>query len=258
LSGGEDLGWGSILRKDILARIIPGVDSLLIQINPDDANVILLNTGLIILLLSSIWFSSKGLSKFIDSQSTIYEHTEQTNFIIKRLRSVMMVPIISVFFIISLLSLIPLVDFYQKQWPGLVPESGVYGWQYEALFYNTLIIYLIFWSYLGVGLLFRFSPLFKLRWKEISPGILITIIPTVIFIMLFGFLSALIDYSKYGTIGTFLYSITFVLVLSYFLYAGIIVNASYYKTFFSQRIVPKKWFFTNIVLDKLDIFRRGR
>jgi hypothetical protein len=47
-------------------------------------------------------------------------------------------------------------------------------------------------------------------------------------------------------------------VLSYFLYAGIIVNASYYKTFFSQRMVPKKWFFTNIMLDKLDIFKRRR
>jgi membrane protein len=58
--------------------------------------------------------------------------------------------------------------------------------------------------------------------------------------MSFGYLSALIDYAKYGSIGTFLYSITFVLVLSYFLYAGIIVNASYYKTFFSQRMVPKK------------------
>ncbi len=258
LSGGKDLGWGSILRVDILARIIPGFESLLIQINPGDVNAVLLNTTIIILLFSSIWFSSRGLSKFIDSQSTIYEHTEQTNFIIKRLRSIMMVPIISIFFIISFLSLIPLIGFYQQQWPGLIPEQHVFGWQYEVLFYITLTIYLVFWSYFGVGLLFRFSPLFKLKWKQISPGILITVIPTVIFIMSFGYLSALIDYAKYGSIGTFLYSITFVLVLSYFLYAGIIVNASYYKTFFSQRMVPKKWFFTNIMLDKLDIFKRRR
>ncbi len=258
LTGGKDLGWGIILREDILSRIIPGFDSLLIQINATDTNVILMNTTIVILLFSSIWFSSKGISKFIDSQSTIYEHTEQTNFIIKRLRCIMMVPIISVFFILSFLSLIPLINLYQVKWPSLSLDERVFGWQYEILFYFTLTIYLIFWSYLGVGLLFRFSPLFKLKWKEISPGILITVIPTVIFIMSFGYLSALIDYAKYGSIGTFLYSITFVLVLAYFLYAGIIVNASYYKTFFSQRIVPKKWFFTNIILDKLDIFRKRR
>ncbi len=258
LTGGKDLGWGTILREDILSRIIPGFDSLLIQINTSDTNVILINTTIVILLFSSIWFSSKGISKFIDSQSTIYEHTEQTNFIIKRLRCIMMVPIISVFFILSFLSIIPLLSWYQEKWPSLSLDNRVFGWQYEVLFYFTLSVYLIFWSYLGVGLLFRFSPLFKLKWKEISPGILITVIPTVIFTMSFGYVSALIDYAKYGSIGTFLYSITFVLVLAYFLYAGIIVNASYYKTFFSQRIVPKKWFFTNIILDKLDIFRKRR
>ena len=260
LSGGEDLGWGVILSKDILGKIIPGVDSLLINIDAGDMNNILINTTIIILLLSSIWFSSKGISKFIDSQSTIYEHTEQTNFIIKRLRGIMIVPLISIFFIISLLSLIPLISLYQTIWPPIISPDNIriFSWEYEIIFYFTLTIYLIIWSYIGVGLLFRFSPLFKLKWSEIAPGILITVIPTVIFIMSFGYISALIDYTKYGAIGTFLYSITFVLVLSYFLYSGIIINASYYKTFFSQRVVPKKWFITNRVLEKLDIFRKNK
>ncbi|MGL6125129.1 MAG: YhjD/YihY/BrkB family envelope integrity protein [Metamycoplasmataceae bacterium] len=258
LTGGNDLGWDIILRHDILTKIIPGVDSLLIVIDTDDVNNIFFNTTIILLLLSSIWFSSKGLSKFIDSQSAIYDHIDQTNFIIKRLRGIMMVPIISIFFIISLLSLIPLLALYQKYWPPISPTERIFGWEYETLFYFTMLIYLTVWSYIGVGLLFRFSPLFKLKWNEISPGIVITIIPTIIFIMSFGYISSLIDYTKYGAIGTFLYSITFVLVLSYFLYAGILINASYYKTFFSQRIVPKKWFLTNRFLEKLDFFKRRR
>ncbi len=260
LYGGEDLGWGVILSNDILAKIIPGVDSLLIDIDAGSINDIFINTTIIILLLSSIWFSSKGIAKFIDSQSTIYEHTEQTNFIIKRLRGIVIVPLISFFFIVSFLSLIPLISFYQKMWPPVISADNIriFSWEYETLFYFTLTMYLIIWSYIGVGLLFRFSPLFKLKWSEIAPGILITVIPTVIFIMSFGYISALVDYTKYGVIGTFLYAITFVLVLSYFLYAGIIINASYYKTFFSQRVVPKKWFITNRVLEKLDIFKRKR
>lgn len=258
LTGGEDLGWGVILRKDILAKIIPGIDSLLIVIDTSDANIIFVNTAIIFLLISSIWFSSKGLAKFIDSQSAIYEHIDQINFIIKRLRGIMMVPLIAIFFVVSLLSLIPLLSLYQQQWPPLSVDNRVFSWEYETLFYFTMLIYLVFWSYIGVGLLFRFSPLFKLKLREIAPGILITIVPTVIFIMSFGYISALIDYTKYGIIGIFLYAITFVLVLSYFLYAGILINASYYKTFFSQRIVTKKWFLTNRVLEKLDIFKKRR
>ncbi|MGL5617477.1 MAG: YhjD/YihY/BrkB family envelope integrity protein [Metamycoplasmataceae bacterium] len=258
LAGDSSLGWDIILRKDVLAKIIPGVDTLLIIIDTTDVNIIFFNTTIILLLLSSIWFSSKGLSRFIDSQSAIYDHVDQTNFMIKRLRGIMMVPIISLFFIISLLSLLPLLALYQKYWPPLSETERVFGWEYETLFYFTMLIYLSIWSYVGVGLLFRFSPLFKLKWNEITPGIMITIIPAIIFIMSFGYIASFIDYTKYGAIGTFLYSITFVLVLSYFLYAGILINASYYKTFFSQRIVPKKWFLTNRFLEKLDIFKRHR
>ncbi|MGL5733133.1 MAG: YhjD/YihY/BrkB family envelope integrity protein [Metamycoplasmataceae bacterium] len=258
LAGDSSLGWDIILRKDVLAKIIPGVDTLLIIIDTTDVNIIFFNTTIILLLLSSIWFSSKGLSRFIDSQSAIYDHVDQTNFIIKRLRGIMMVPIISLFFVISLLSLLPLLALYQKYWPPISETDRVFGWEYETLFYFTMLIYLSVWSYIGVGLLFRFSPLFKLKWREIAPGIMITIIPTIIFIMSFGYIASFIDYTKYGAIGTFLYSITFVLVLSYFLYAGILINASYYKTFFSQRIVPKKWFLTNRFLEKLDIFKRHR
>lgn len=262
LSGGKDMGWGTILRRDILGKIIPGIDSLIISIKTDELNNIWVNTTIFILLISSIWFSSKGLVKFIDSQSNIYDHTEQTNFVIKRLRGIMMVPIISIFLIFSLLSFIPLINFYQLQWPPIISSNPdiapVFSWEYEVIFYFSMSIFLILWSYLGVGLLFRFSPLFKLKWQQIAPGILITIIPMVIFIMSFGYLSALINYTKYGAIGTFLYAITFVLVLSYFLYAGIIINASYYKTFFSHRTIPKKWALTNTLLDKIDIFKKQR
>lgn len=259
LSGGKNLGWGQIFREDILGKIIPGFDSLITNIKPDSINNILFNTTIILLLLSSIWFSSKGLVKFIDSQSTIYDHTNQTNFVIKKIRGIMMVPIISIFFIISLLSFIPLIAFFQETWPPKnVNDIRVYNWEYQTIFYSSMLIFIALWSYIGVGILFRFSPLFRLKWNQINPGILITVIPMVIFIMIFGSLTSLIDYSKYGAIGTFLYAITFVLILAYFLYAGIIVNASYYKTFFSQKIIPKKWALTNILLEKLDFFKRRR
>ncbi len=254
----ENLGWGKIFREDILSKIIPGFDSLITNIMPSENNV-LFNVTLALLFLSSIWFSSKGIMKFIDSQSTIYEHNNQTNFFIKRMRGVMIVPIISFFFVIALISFIPLIKYFQELWPPIKIENiEVFGWKYNTIFYFSMTIFISLWSYVGIGLLFRFSPLFQIKWKQITPGILIATIPTVIFTLSFGYLTSLIDYSKYGSIGTFLYAITFVMILAYFLYAGIIVNASYYKTFFSKRIIPKKWALTKILLEKLDVFQRRR
>lgn len=257
-SGGKPLGWGEIFRNDILGKIIPGFDGLISSIKPD-INNILFSATIILLLLSSIWFSSKGLVKFIDSQSTIYDHTNQTNFIIKRIRGIMMVPIISLFFIIALVSFIPLISYFKTIWPPTYTNNVANErWEYEVIFFISMLIFISLWSYIGVGILFRFSPLFKLKWKQIKPGILTTVIPMSVFTMIFGYLTSLIDYSKYGAIGTFLYAITFVLILSYFLYAGIIVNASYYKTFFSKKIISKKWALTNLFLEKIDIFKRKR
>ncbi|MGL4343376.1 MAG: YihY/virulence factor BrkB family protein [Metamycoplasmataceae bacterium] len=238
--------WEKVLTEDILQRIIPGFSSLIIKF---DTSSILENTTVIIFLVTLIWFSSKGFMKFIDSESNIYEHSVNTNFIIKRFRAIWMVIAVSIFVTVSLFTYVPLIILLKNNFGTSTPS-------YETLFYFSTFFFLCLWSYAGLGLLFRFSPLFDIKFTHITPGILITLIPTVIFTMSFGYISSFIDYDKFGPIGTFLYSIVFVLIFSYFLYAGLIINSSYYKIFYSERIASKKWLISTKIINWFDKFKK--
>ncbi|MGL5357959.1 MAG: YihY/virulence factor BrkB family protein [Metamycoplasmataceae bacterium] len=239
-------GWQDILVKNILQRIIPGFSSLIISFDSDS---IVVNTTFILFLLTLIWFSSKGIVKFVDSQSNIYEYNSITNFVIKRLRAILIVFFISLFIVVALSSLIPLIQVLLQNFE----EKSL---TYEVIFYFLILFFLVIWFYIGIALIFRFTPLFKVSFKQITPGILVTLIPTVIFTMIFGYLTSLIDYSKFGSIGTFLYCIFFVQILSYFLYAGLIINSSYYNAFYFDRVNAKRWYISTKALNWINTFKR--
>ena len=99
---------------------------------------------------------------------------------------------------------------------------------------------MIGFGYVGIGFIFIYLPPFKLKWKQINPGILTALLPTIFFVLIFGTITKFLNYEKFGPIGTFIYVLVFVLYLSYFLHAGIIINASYYRTYFSITMVKKK------------------
>lgn len=215
----------------VLPKIIPGIQNMFIQIDFMDST--LLNTVMFFFMISCIWFASKGISKFIDSFAAIYNYEFNTNWILKRFKGIFVVIGISLYFVLSLFTYLPLISLIE---PFFHSNINLFNF----LFYFITLIYLVIFGYIGFGFLFIIVPPFKLRWREIKPGILTALVPTILFILVFGFLAEVLNYSKFGAIGTFIYTLIFILYLSYFLHAGIILNASYYKTFFSMTIIPKK------------------
>lgn len=235
--------WARVLSDDILQRLIPGFNSMIITFKPDN---VLESATSVLFIITLLWFSSRGIMKFVDSQSNIYNHPINTNYLIRRIRATLIVVLVSIFSIIALLSYIPLIIFYKQ---SFAPKSV----GYEILFYFSTFIFLSIWTYIGLALLYRFSPLYKIKFQQIFPGILITLIPSVIFAMSFGYFSSTyINFDKFGTIGTFFYSIIFMQIFSYFLYAGIIINSSYYKIYYSTRISSKKWVLSMKFLNWID------
>lgn len=224
-------GWGDLLLNDVLSNIIPGINQMFSTIKFDSTAI---NIAFIFFLVSLIWFASKGISKFNDSFTSIYDYEFNTNWIVKRFKGILIVIFISLFFTLIGITYLPLLEVIKFTFQSINKST------YEFMFFLSLTIYLFIFGYLGIGFLFIFIPPFKLKWKQIKPGILTTLFPTILFIILFGVLSKYLNYEKFGTIGTFIYSLIFVLYLSYFLHAGIIINSSYYKIYFSSIMVRKK------------------
>ena len=242
--------WTDLLLDDVLGRIIPGIKDMIqtIQFNSTTVNIILL-----FFLLSLVWFSSKGITKFNDSFVSIYSYEYNSNWLIKRLKGFFTVCAVTIFFIIWSFAYLPLLDFIKQQTSDQI--------LYEFLFYFTSFFYMIVFGYAGIGFLFLYIPPFKLKWRQIKPGILTALIPTMLFVLIFSLVTKFLNYEKFGPIGTFVYAVVFVLYLSYFLHAGIILNASYYKTYFSLTIVKKKIIISKkiaMVIENLLYRFRGR
>lgn len=93
--------------------------------------------------------------------------------------------------------------------------------------------------------------------SQAHPGALIAAIPTAIFILIFGSLTSLIPYKKFGIVASFMYIILLLSFTSYFIYMGIIVNSSFYKTFINLPTVEKHSFWKkqkNFNLKSFDFF----
>ncbi len=226
-----DMNWNNFLMDEILSFIIPGFNTLF-TINSDwnAANILLT----LIFLSSSIWFASKGISKFRDSFTELYGFDNKQNFLVKRMKSIIVVILISIFLIISSIAFIPVV-----QWIKLLITNTI---AYQYVLYALLFIYFLFFGYIGIGLLFKYISPIRLKWSYLNLGILTTLIPLILFILLFSSICKFLNYERFGVIGSFLYLMLFVQYISYFLHAGIIINSSYYKLNVYQNVEIKKSF----------------
>lgn len=217
------------LLEEILNRYIPGIGKSI----PETLNIFSSaaweTTTWIILLFSSLWISSSGYAKFIESQSIIYIHKNSGNIIFNRIKGIFIVIIISLilsfFLILSTFLFIELqIKFKNKLWV------------YELCFYTISIFLVFIFFYIIWLILLKISPVFKITFKQISSGVFISSLSSVLFSAIFGFLSSakFISYDKFGTLATFLYLSTFCFYISYLLYFGVIINEAFYKTFFSE------------------------
>lgn len=225
-------GYEKIFVEQIINKILPGVSSLIdLSKSLTSLNAAATYTTIIILLISSIWLASSGFGKFIYSQNYIYNHSNLGNWLKNRLKGMLIVIGIIVYLFLTSAFYIFLYDAFNKNISNSLAQN--------IYFYTSFLIYLFIITYLGIGMLYKAAPSFKLSWAMINPGILITTIPIVIFIGLFGSLTSLINYGKYGIVGIFMYVAIFISFLTYFMYLGIVANEAYYKTFFSTRTISK-------------------
>lgn len=232
-------GFHTAFFEDVLGRIIPGIQNVLeIGTSPDALGAGKL-TAFILIFLSSLWLASGGFAKFVYTENYIYDHKSMGNFFTNRFRGLLIVISITIYIFIASLTFLAFIK--------VINLGKSYTYTKIVITYIILAIWIIVTVALGITLLFKLSPRFKLQWKQIAPGITITAVPTTIFVVVFGFSTSLIDYGKYGLIGSMLYLGLFIYFITYFLYLGIIANSSYLKTYFTIKTQDKidllRWFY---------------
>ncbi|EIN14871.1 Hypothetical protein, predicted transmembrane protein [Mycoplasmopsis agalactiae 14628] len=225
--------FSNLFNDEILRRIIPGLESFINSIPQTwNAKTYIL---IITLFLASLIISSSGFGKFTYSINYIYKHETTGNYFFNRLKGFLIVVCIALYIFISSLLYLSVYKLF-----GVHKASNL---SRSIYFYIVFSLYLMLNLYVGLSLLFKVSPAFKVPWSSLLPGVLIASLPTMVFITIFGYLTSLIDYYKFGIFGIFMYIALLVSTMSYFMYLGIITNAAFYKTFYSRYTVAKKiWF----------------
>ncbi|WP_406617110.1 YhjD/YihY/BrkB family envelope integrity protein [Mycoplasmopsis adleri] len=229
------LPWGleTLFLNNILVKIIPGFESITKGI---DFSIAGTYAVIIPLFLASLWVASSGFAKFIYSENYIYKHETTGNWFINRGKGFITVFWISIYIFVTMAIYL---SFYKAF--GFAKTTNEIA--KNVYFYISFSIYLMVTLYLGFSLLFKFTPAFKVGWNTVTPGVLIASVPTMIFISIFGYLTSLIDYKKFGVFGVFMYIALLVSNMSYFIYLGVIANEGYYKTYISSYTIDKKtWF----------------
>ena len=222
---------------EILGKFIPGAKSLINQINYFSSNTISAKiiAGYLTITLSLIittWIASGGFAKLVFTQSYIYEHKFVGGYWMNKIKGMMMVLSFTL-----CLSIGFMINIIITTW---INESIKNDFLRDALVHIWLIISLGLGIFLLMILLFRFSPRYKIKIKDVIPGAMVTTVPTLLFLSLFSFISRLWSYGSYGSLGTIMYVGMASLIISYFIFVGLIANAAYFKTFVASR-VRTKW-----------------
>ena len=231
--------------SEILGKFIPGIDSLLKQLRilfskPAGATIHSVNVGgiaaTILSLLVSTWISAAGFSKLVYTQSYIYEHKFVGSYLTNKIKGMLLVVGFTLFLFGSLT-----INILLERW---VSSFNIIEFWKDFILRSILIIGLAIATFCGTVLLFKFSPRFKIEIRNVIPGAMVTSIPAFGFLTLFGTISSLWSYGNYGIIGVIMYIGMAAIIITYFIFVGIITNAAYYKTFVGTK-VKNKWRISN-------------
>jgi membrane protein len=182
-------------------------------------------TGLLsITVLSALYFSTTGISSLIDGFNATYHEHETRSFIVQRAVSLGIMLLLVLITVIA----IGLIVFGQMgidlmESHGIIKGMGaVIG--VNAVRWGTILLLLFF----GVSVLYSFGPARKTRWRFFSAGATLATALMVVtssgfryFVEHFG------TYNKlYGSIGTLLVVMLWMLINSMVLLIGFELNAS--------------------------------
>ncbi|ENY53739.1 YihY/virulence factor BrkB family protein [Metamycoplasma alkalescens] len=231
-----------VIKVIILGQLVPGIDKVIPAFSEVWSNAGGATT-FIIVAISVLWLSSKGYSKFILSLDALYEHKTQNAAWQTRIKGFITSIIITSALIIFLLIISAFLAFILNNVFGIKITKDIVlkdlPWEFQLIFWLPTIFFLPFAICLGFLLAFKFAPSFRIKFSQITPGAFVAAIPTALYILIFGSLTSLINYKQFGVVASFMYIILLLSVMSYFIYIGIIVNSSFYKTFINLPTIGK-------------------
>ncbi len=190
---------------------------------------------LIVMIMLSLWVASGGFSKFVFTESYVYEHDKLGGYWMNKLRGMSIVICVTLYSAVGLIFLSII--------PWLIQKMGleIHTTNYEIVYYLFVGVGSFSGIYMGVILLFILSPRFKQSWKQVHPGALAATIPTSGFVVLFTLLTKVFfRYEAYGILGMFMTIAASMFQISYFIYVGLIVNVVFYKTHYGEKTYSKK------------------
>ncbi|MGX9395826.1 YihY/virulence factor BrkB family protein [Mycoplasma sp. 1573] len=231
---GESITYANVLSEDILARLIPGINKVMPNLtglfakNQSGGSLIA-----ILLIVSAVWISSRGYTRFIESISIFYNHDRPSNFFKTKIKALWIVICLTAFLYVVILLFTLFLAYLRSE--GYDHK----GWQFLLIYYILMTFFVVVFFIIGYLLLFKFAANFRLKFSDIAIGAFISAIPSSIFSITFGFISSIAKYEKWGSVSSFMYVQLFILFMSYFTYIGILFNASYYKTFISSVTIDK-------------------
>ena len=227
--------------RDVLGKFIPGISDLVTQVNEalsfkgSTINTVGSIFAIILSMLVTTWIASGGFAKIIFTQSHIYEHKFIDGYWSNRFRGMMMVIYLTLGLFFSLLFNTLIVT--------LINRLSIDDWAKDLILYTFLIFGIFLLTSVGFTLFFRFSPRYKIKIRQVIPGGMVAALPSSLFLIFFGSISSLWSYGNYGSVGAIMYIAMTALILSIFLFTGIIANSAYYKTFVGEKIRTKRKLF---------------
>ncbi|MGX9339901.1 YihY/virulence factor BrkB family protein [Mycoplasma sp. 2261] len=235
-----------VIKVTILGQLIPGIENVI----PAFSEIWSSPGGIaafIFLTISILWISSKGYSKFIWSFDALYEQKTSSSMWRTRIKGFITSIIITVLLVVFLLVTSAFLNFILKNVFSINVDHTttlkMLPWEFQLIFWIPTVLFLPIITYVAFLFFFKFAPNFKLKFSHVNPGALIVTVPTTLYILIFGSLTSVFDYKKFGVVASFMYIILLLSVMSYFIYTGVIVNSSFYKTFINLPILEKnKWF----------------
>lgn len=223
--------------EDIVGKFIPGFASVVegmkdFTSSGSIASKVGGGIALFVSLLISTWIAAGGFAKLVYTQSYIYEHKFVGGYWMNKIKGMFMVLSLTAFLLAGLI-----VNVLYLRWNSTftVGETARQIIHYTVMFFGLLAM-----LFFGFILLYKFSPRYRIRVRHVIPGAMVTALPTTIFLTLFGIITSHWSYSSYGIIAVIMYIGMTSLIVSNFIFMGLITNAAYYKTFVGNA-VEKKW-----------------
>lgn len=216
---------------NILGGFIPGMSQILKGIQFDEftqSHII----GITLLILVSLWISSGGFAKLIYTQSHIFNFPDTGSYWMNRIKGMLIVIFLTTFLSIALLLNIILEKYLWALIPGDTLRNAIaISIQLVVLFISVVFVILM---------LFKLTPTFRVKLRNILPGAFVVAIPTFLFFALFVYITSLWSYDSYGVIAVIMYIGMSALFVSNFLFMGITTNAAYNKEFVEEEVISKK------------------